>query len=63
LAKTKFISKVRIFATVNNLYTFTNYSGFDPEASTRRGTPLTPGVDYSAYPRSRFYLGGLSVTF
>lgn len=63
LAKTKFISKVRVYATVNNLYTFTNYSGFDPEASTRRATPLTPGVDYSAYPRSRFFLGGLSVTF
>ncbi|MDI3321125.1 SusC/RagA family TonB-linked outer membrane protein [Pinibacter soli] len=63
LAKTKFISKVRIYATVNNLYTFTNYSGFDPEASTRRATPETPGVDYATYPRSRFYLGGLSVTF
>ena len=56
-------SSFRIYATVNNLYTFTKYSGFDPEASTRRISPLTPGVDYSAYPRSRYMLIGLNVGF
>ncbi|MBO9619449.1 MAG: TonB-dependent receptor [Niabella sp.] len=63
LTKTKFISRVRFFGTVNNLYTFTKYSGFDPEANTRRSSPLTPGVDYAAYPRNRFILGGINVTF
>lgn len=63
LARTKFISRVRVYTTVNNLYTFTKYTGFDPEASTRRATPETPGVDYATYPRSRYYLAGLSVTF
>ena len=63
LKKTKFISRVRIYATVNNLHTFTKYTGFDPEANTRRSNALTPSVDYSAYPRSRFYLGGINVTF
>ncbi|MFT4095462.1 MAG: TonB-dependent receptor [Niabella sp.] len=63
LTRTKFISRVRFFATVNNLYTFTKYTGFDPEANTRRSTPLTPGVDYAAYPRNRFILGGINVTF
>lgn len=58
-----FVNKLRIYFTVNNLYTFTNYSGYDPEVDTRRATPLTPGVDYSAYPRSRSYLAGLNVTF
>ena len=62
LARTVF-SNLRIYATVNNLYTFTNYSGFDPEASTRRISPLTPGVDYSAYPRSRYMLIGINVGF
>ena len=63
LEKFKFISNFRVYGTVNNLFTLTNYTGYDPEANTRRGNPLTPGVDYAAYPRSRFYLAGLNVTF
>ena len=63
LARTGVISRMRIYATVNNLYTFTSYSGYDPEANTRRSNPLTPGVDHAAYPRSRYILGGISVTF
>jgi hypothetical protein len=42
---------------------FTNYSGYDPEVDTRRSTPATPGVDYSAYPRSRSFNFGVNVTF
>ncbi len=57
-----FIKNLRLYATVNNLYTFTNYSGYDPEVNTRRRTPMTPGVDYSAYPRSRMIIFGLNLT-
>lgn len=57
-----FIKKFRIFATINNLYTFTSYSGYDPEVNTRRDTPMTPGVDYSAYPRSRMMIFGVNLT-
>ncbi len=57
-----FIDNLRFYFTVNNLYTFTRYSGYDPEVDTRRDTPMTPGVDYSAYPRSRMYLVGLNLT-
>ncbi len=57
------ISNLRLYATVNNLFVFTNYTGYDPEVDTRRSTPLTPGVDYSAYPRSRMYLFGVNLTF
>jgi TonB-linked SusC/RagA family outer membrane protein len=57
-----FIKNLRIYATVNNLYTFTGYSGYDPEVNTRRKTPMTPGVDYSAYPRSRMIIFGLNLT-
>jgi TonB-linked SusC/RagA family outer membrane protein len=63
LDRTKVFSRVRVYATVNNLYTITGYSGYDPEANTRRSTPLTPGVDYAAYPRSRYILAGLDVNF
>lgn len=62
LAKLK-ISTFRIYATVNNLATITGYTGFDPDASTRRSDPTTPGVDYSAYPRARTYVAGINVTF
>jgi len=63
LDRTKVFSKFRIYATVNNVYTFTKYTGYDPEASTRNGNPLTPGVDYAAYPRNRFILAGIDLSF
>ncbi|MDI3320913.1 SusC/RagA family TonB-linked outer membrane protein [Pinibacter soli] len=62
LKKMKVFSKFRVYTTVNNLYTFTNYSGNDPESNTR-SSALTPGLDYSAYPRSRYILGGLILSF
>jgi len=57
------ISSLRFYATGYNIFLWTNYTGFDPEVSTRRRTPLTPGVDYSAYPRSRQLTVGLNLTF
>jgi TonB-linked SusC/RagA family outer membrane protein len=57
------ISKLRLYATGNNLAVFTKYSGYDPEVNTRRATPITPGVDYSAYPRSHTYIFGVNVSF
>ena len=58
-----FMQNVRIYVTGYNLYCFTKYSGADPEVDTRRSTPMTPGVDYSAYPKSRSFVGGINVTF
>lgn len=57
------ISKLRFYLTASNVFIITKYSGPDPEASTRRDTPLTPGVDYSAYPRSRQVVFGLNLNF
>ena len=57
------ISALKIYATVNNLATITNYSGFDPDVTARRSDPLTPGVDFAAYPRSRTWVFGLNLTF
>ena len=57
------ISSLRMFATVNNLATITNYSGFDPDVTARRSDPLTPGVDFAAYPRSRTIVFGVNVNF
>lgn len=49
------LSKVRVYVTGNNLLTFTNYSGFDPE--------ITGGVDRGIYPQARAYLVGLNLGF
>lgn len=57
------MQRFRIYATVNNLALITHYTGYDPEVNTRTGTPVTPGVDYSAYPRSRTFIGGVNVSF
>lgn len=56
------ISKLRIYATGNNLGIFTPYQGYDPDVNTRRATPVTPGVDYAAFPRSRSYLFGVNLS-
>jgi hypothetical protein len=57
------LSKVRVYASANNLFCWTKYSGFDPEVSVRRATSATPSVDYSAYPRSTSFAFGLDVDF
>jgi len=58
-----YIQKLRFYATGYNLWILTKYSGYDPEVDTRRSTPATPGVDYSAYPKSRSYNVGVNITF
>ncbi len=63
LTKKAHIRKARIYATGTNLFCLTKYSGYDPEVDTRRATPLTPGVDYSAYPKSIGFVAGLNLTF
>ncbi len=57
------MKKLRVYASGYNLWLLTNYTGFDPEVSTRRQTSLTPGVDYSAYPKSKSFVFGLNVNF
>ena len=56
------ISKLRVYCTLNNVYTFTGYSGYDPEVSATSGL-LTRGIDNSAYPRAQSCVVGLNLTF
>src|SRR5690606_15267105 len=55
------IKTLRIYASVNNPFTFTKYRGFDPAAST--GTPIGGGIDQGFYPVPRTYMLGLKVKF
>ena len=56
------VQRARFYVTANNLGVLTNYSGYDPEVSARRSRPETPGVDYSAYPRSRTFIFGVNLS-
>lgn len=55
------IQSFRIFCGVQNLFTFTSYSGFDPEIGSERLT--LQGLDKGAYPKPRMYTIGLNVKF
>jgi hypothetical protein len=61
LAKLR-MSKLRFYFTGNNLAIITNYTGYDPEVSVKN-SPLTPGLDYSAYPKSRSFIFGINASF
>ena len=56
------VKSLRVYATGNNLFCLTGYSGQDPEVNTSSSN-MTPGYDRSAYPKSRSYIFGLNVTF
>ena len=60
------MTKFRVYATVYNAFVWTKYTGYDPEVTATRNSSysqLTPGVDYSGYPKSRSYTVGVNVTF
>ncbi|MNK01769.1 vitamin B12/cobalamin outer membrane transporter [compost metagenome] len=56
------IKSVKAYMSAQNIMTWSKYSGYDPEVSVRR-TALTPGFDYSAYPRAFTATLGLNVNF
>lgn len=61
--KSKTISALRVSAGVNNLFTFTNYSGYDPEINGYGDNPAVFGVDLGGYPNSRTYNFSLRCNF
>jgi hypothetical protein len=60
--KIKF-ENIRIYANVQNLYTLTKYSGFDPEIGVNPMTPNVYGLDYGRYPMPSIYSMGLNFSF
>ncbi len=57
------VNKFRIYLNSQNLYTFTKYTGLDPEIGQGNGGILDFGVDRGKYPPARLYSIGLSLTF
>lgn len=56
------VKNVRVYASAQNIFTITGYSGQDPEVSARNSN-LTPGFDYTAYPHSLTVVLGLNANF
>jgi TonB-linked SusC/RagA family outer membrane protein len=56
------LNTLSIYMAAQNLFTWTDYSGFDPDVSVNNSA-IMPGVDYSSYPISRTISFGLNVTF
>jgi TonB-linked SusC/RagA family outer membrane protein len=59
----KGLQNVRFYISVNNLFTITKYTGFDPEVNTFAGSNTQIGIDNLVYPQARSVLGGIQVTF
>ncbi len=56
-----YIKSLRVYASAGNLFTFTSYSGIDPEVNV---LGLEPGIDYrDRYPSTRNYTLGVSLKF
>ena len=55
------MDKIRLYISANNLYTFTNYSGYNPDVSN--ANPTAAGVDLGQYPQTRTYTLGINVSF
>lgn len=56
------IKTFRIYASAQNLFTITKYSGLDPEVNTYNSV-LTGGFDYSPYPRAKTIVFGINASF
>jgi TonB-linked SusC/RagA family outer membrane protein len=60
--KKAYLSSLNFNVSAQNIVTWTNYSGMDPEVSTRNNT-LSPGFDFSSYPKSPTIAFGIKAGF
>ena len=62
LIKLKVLSQARLYFQVQNLYTFTNYSGMDPEVGFGQDAWMS-GIDTGTYPHARTFIVGVNLKF
>jgi len=61
LSKLK-VKNLTLYATGENLFTFTNYTGLDPEVNAGGGSATSRGIDFGTYPQPRRLIFGLNIT-
>jgi hypothetical protein len=57
------IKQLKLYVTAQNLFTFTGYSGMDPEIGYSAGEAWTKGIDLGFYPSARTYMVGANIKF
>lgn len=57
------VQGLSVFASGQNLVTFSNYSGYDPEVNRDGGSAISQGIDYGTYPQARIMTAGIRVDF
>ena len=57
------LQNVKVYVNLQNVYTWTNYSGYDPEVGSMYGDALLTGLDYGRYPSPRIYTFGMNISF
>ncbi|RAU82536.1 SusC/RagA family TonB-linked outer membrane protein [Pontibacter arcticus] len=57
------LSSVRVYLSGQNVLTFTDYSGLDPEITATASNALTQGIEFYSVPQPRVFMGGFNVTF
>ncbi len=62
-AKKAFLQSAKIYVNVQNVYTFTKYSGYDPEIGAYNQSSLLQNIDRGRYPTPRTYTIGLNLSF
>ena len=57
------LGQARLYVTAHNLFTFTDYSGMDPEVGYGNEQPFVSGIDLGFYPSPRSYMIGVNLKF
>ncbi|OMP79973.1 TonB-dependent receptor [[Flexibacter] sp. ATCC 35208] len=57
------ISQLRVYVSAQNIWTWTKYTGLDPEVNFFDSDNTKQGIDYGAYPSTKGFLAGLNLTF
>lgn len=57
------VSAFKLYATGENIFTITDYSGFDPEVNAFGGSNTVQGIDFGTYPQTRNIIFGLNIIF
>ncbi|MFV0365615.1 MAG: SusC/RagA family TonB-linked outer membrane protein [Mangrovibacterium sp.] len=57
------LQNLKLYMNLQNLYTFTKYSGYDPEVGSLNQDALMTGIDNGRYPSPRIYTFGVNLTF
>lgn len=63
LSKTNFFQTAKIYINLQNVYTWSEYKGYDPEVGCLYGNALLNGIDYGRYPSPKIYTVGLNFSF